>query len=71
MKVIQIPDPLYDYLLHVIEAHASSGIHPEEGLALNQLWISVKERATHVDDIAIRKMAEAGAPKEQALSGEI
>ncbi len=60
MKVIQLPDLLYDYLVHVIEKHASSGIHPEEGTAVAHLWDAVTKRATHIDDAEVRKMAAAG-----------
>lgn len=62
MKVIQLPDVLHDYLVHVIEKHAGSGIHPEEGVAVARLWEAVTKNATHIDDADVRKMAMAGAP---------
>ena len=60
MRVIQLPDVLFEYLVHVIEKHSSSGIHPEEGLAVFQLWDILKNRSTHIDDAAIEKMTAAG-----------
>ena len=59
MKVIQLPDVLHDYLVHVIEKHAGSGIHPEEGVAVARLWEFVTKNATHIDDAEVRKMAAA------------
>jgi hypothetical protein len=60
MKILQLPDVLYEYLVHVIEKHAGSGIHPEEGLAVSKLWEATKN-ATHIPDEQIAKMAAAGA----------
>jgi hypothetical protein len=37
MKVLLLPDNLFDYLQHVVRAHAAAGIDPEEGLAIYQL----------------------------------
>jgi hypothetical protein len=62
MKVIQLPDVLHEYLLHVIEKHAGSGIHPEEGTALAHLWDAVSKHAQHFDDAQIKAMATAGTP---------
>jgi hypothetical protein len=61
MKVIQLPDVLHDYLVHVIEKHAGSGIHPEEGIAVARLWEAVTKNVTHIPDAEIAKMAAAGA----------
>jgi hypothetical protein len=66
MKVIQLPDVLHEYLLGLIEMHAGRGIHPEEGLAVNRLWDAVKNRATHIDEGDIQKMAVAGGPDGQS-----
>lgn len=66
MKVIQLPDVLHEYLLGLIETHAGRGIHPEEGLAVNRLWDAVKNHATHIDEDAIQKMAEAATPGGQS-----
>lgn len=38
MKILQMPDPLHEYLLRVVESYSKSGIHPEEGFALYKLW---------------------------------
>jgi hypothetical protein len=62
MKVIQLPDVLHEYLVHVLEKHAGSGIHPEEGMAVSKLWEAITKNATHIDDADVRKMAAAGAP---------
>ena len=67
MKVIQLPDVLHDYLVHVIEKHAGSGIHPEEGVAVARLWEAVTKNATHIDDAEVRKMATAGVPQGQTI----
>jgi hypothetical protein len=62
MKVFQMPDVLYDYLVHIVEKHGASGIHPEEGFALSKVWEAVTKNVTHIDDAEVRKMADAGAP---------
>jgi hypothetical protein len=67
MKVIQLPDVLHEYLVHVIEKHAGSGIHPEEGLAVSKLWEAVTKQATHISDEQIAKMAAAGAQTGQSV----
>lgn len=46
MKVLLLPDNLYEYLNHVIRAHAGAGIDPEEGLAIYQLNQSVGQAQT-------------------------
>ncbi len=61
MKIIQLPDVLHEYLVHLIEAHAAQGIHPEEGLALYQLWDSAVVRVTTIPDAEMQKMAAAGS----------
>ena len=66
MKVIQLPDVLHDYLVHVIEKHAGSGIHPEEGVAVARLWEAITKQATHIDDAEVRKMAVAASPQGQS-----
>ena len=66
MKVIQLPDVLHEYLVHVIEAHAGKGIHPEEGVAVARLYEAVTKNATHIDDAEVRKMAAAATPQEQS-----
>jgi len=70
MKVIQLPDVLHEYLVHVLEKHAASGIHPEEGLAVSKLWESVT-KAVHIPDEQIAKMAAAGAPTGQSVPGPV
>jgi len=67
MKVIQLPDVLHDYLVHVIEKHAGSGIHPEEGVAIARLWEAVTKQATHIDDAEVRKMAATATPQGQSI----
>jgi hypothetical protein len=61
MKVYQLPDVLHEYLVHVIEKHAASGIHPEEGVAIARLWEAVTKQVTHIDDAQVKAMAAAGA----------
>jgi hypothetical protein len=70
MKILQLPDVLHEYLVHVIEKHAGSGIHPEEGLAVSKLWEATKN-ATHIPDEQIAKMAAAGAYTGQSVPGPI
>jgi hypothetical protein len=62
MKVFQMADVLHEYLVHIVEKHGASGIHPEEGLALSKVWEAVTKNVTHIDDAEVRKMAAAGAP---------
>jgi len=71
MKVIQLPDVLHDYLVHVIEKHAAGGIHPDEGLAVSKLWEAVTKTVTHVPDDHIRAMAASGTPTGQSTPGPI
>jgi hypothetical protein len=66
MKIIQLPDVLHDYLVHVVERHAQQGIHPEEGTAIAQLWEYVTKNVQHLDDQELRKMAAAGTPTGQS-----
>jgi hypothetical protein len=66
MKVIQLPDVLHEYLVHVIEKHAGSGIHPEEGIAIANLWSAVTKNVTHIADEEIKKMAAAASPQGQS-----
>jgi hypothetical protein len=66
MKIIQLPDVLHDYLVHVLEKHAASGIHPEEGLAISKLWEAATKNVTHVPDAEIAKMAAAGVASGQS-----
>lgn len=71
MKIIQLPDVLHEYLVHVIEKHAAGGIHPDEGLAVSKLWEAVTKSATHIPDEQIAKMAAAGAITGQSVPGPI
>jgi hypothetical protein len=66
MKVLQLPDVLHEYLVHVLEKHAASGIHPEEGMAIAKLWEATVKNVTHIDDTAIAKAAVAGSPAGQS-----
>ena len=66
MKVIQLPDVLHEYLVHVVENHAGKGIHPEEGIAIARLYEAVTKNVTHIDDAEVRKMAAAAAPQGQS-----
>jgi hypothetical protein len=66
MKVITLPDVLHEYLVHVIEKHATGGIHPEEGIAVASLWDAVTKKVSHIDDAAVQKMAKAGSPQGQS-----
>lgn len=65
MKILQLPDVLHEYLVHVVEKHAQQGIHPEEGVAIAHLWEAVTKKVQTIDDEEIRKMAAAGAPGGQ------
>lgn len=67
MKVLQLPDVLHEYLVHVLEKHAASGIHPEEGLALSKLWDASTKSVTHIPDAEIAKMATAGLRTGQSV----
>jgi len=67
MKVIQLPDVLHDYLVHVVEKHAGSGIHPEEGVAIARLWEAITKHVSHIDDAEVRKMAASGTPQGQTI----
>jgi hypothetical protein len=62
MKIIQIPDVLHQYLIHVLETHASRGIHPDEGLAVNRLWEAVTVHVTTISDAEIEKAAKPEPP---------
>jgi hypothetical protein len=66
MKVLQLPDVLHEYLVHVLEKHASSGIHPEEGIAVAHLWDAVTKHAQHFDDQQVRAAAAAATPQGQS-----
>jgi len=70
MKVITLPDVLHEYLVHVIEKHATGGIHPEEGIAVASLWDAVTKKVNHIDDAAVQKMAAAGTPSGQSAPPE-
>jgi hypothetical protein len=66
MKVITLPDVLHEYLVHVIEKHATGGIHPEEGIAVASLWDAVTKKVNHIDDASVAKFAQAGTPAGQS-----
>jgi hypothetical protein len=68
MKICQLPDVLHEYLVHILEKHAASGIHPEEGMAVAKLWEAVTKNVTHIDDVEVRKMAAAGTPPAEGGS---
>jgi len=63
MKVITLPDMLHDYLLHVLTTYHG---HPEEGIALANLWDAVAKKANHIDDSKVAKFAQAGTPAGQS-----
>jgi hypothetical protein len=67
MKILQLPDVLHEYLVHVLEKHAASGIHPEEGLAVSKLWEAATKNVTHIPDTEIARMAAAGAASGQSV----
>jgi hypothetical protein len=62
MKILNLPDVLHEYLIHLLETHAARGIHPEEGMAIARLWDCVNNRATTIPDAEIEKMVKAGTP---------
>jgi hypothetical protein len=66
MKILQLPDVLHEYLVHVVEKHAQQGIHPEEGVAIAHLWEAVTKKVQHIDDKELMKMAAAGTPGGQS-----
>src|SRR5208337_3092368 len=55
MKILQLQDDLYAYLVHVVQTHAGGGIDPEEGLAVYKLWEAVTKNATTIDPEALAK----------------
>jgi hypothetical protein len=65
MKILQLPDVLHEYLVHVVEKHAQQGIHPEEGVAIAHLWEAVTKHVQHIDEKEMMKMAVAGTPDGQ------
>jgi hypothetical protein len=67
MKVIQLPDDLYQFLLVVQQRHAANGIDPAEGLAVYHLWEFTK-KAQHIDDAALQAQA---AEREPEISEEL
>jgi len=66
MKILQLPDVLHEYLVHVVEKHAQQGIHPEEGVAIAHLWEAVTKHVQHIDEKEMLKMAVAGTPDGQS-----
>jgi hypothetical protein len=58
MKLVQMRDDLYEYLVYVVESHATRGLPPNECLAMHQLWEHVTKGVTHIDDA---KLAAAEA----------
>jgi len=46
MRVILLPENLYEYLNHVVRSHAAAGIEPDEGLAIYQLNQHVAQAQT-------------------------
>lgn len=67
MKILQLPDVLHEYLIHVVEKHAQQGIHPEEGVAIAHLWEAVTKQVQSIDDKELMKMAAAGTPGGQSV----
>lgn len=67
MKILQLPDVLHEYLIHVVEKHAQQGIHPEEGVAIAHLWDAVTKNVQSIDDKEIMKMAAASMPSGQSI----
>lgn len=63
MKVIQLPDVLHEYLVHVLLTYHA---HPTEGVAVANLWDAVTKNVTHIDDAEVRKMAAAATPQTQS-----
>lgn len=66
MKILQLPDVLHEYLVHVVEKHAQQGIHPEEGVAIAHLWEAVTKKVQSIDDKELMKAAAAGLPSGQS-----
>lgn len=66
MKIVQLPDVLHEYLVHVIEKHAAGGIRPEEGIAVAKLWEAVTN-PTHIDEAQIAKKAAASSRSGESL----
>jgi hypothetical protein len=46
LKVVQMDEKVFDYLLHVVENYAKGGIVPNEGMALYLLWQAINEAQT-------------------------
>lgn len=55
MKIIQLPETLHEYLMHLIESHAARGVHPKEGLALYHLYDEVTNHAQSIPDEEIQR----------------
>lgn len=67
MKIIQLPDVLHEYLVHVLLTYRA---HPSEGIGMANLWEAVTKNATHIDDAQVRAMAAAGTPPTEAPAND-
>jgi len=62
VKVILLPDNLFDYLNHVIRTHAGAGIDPSEGLAIYQLNQHVAQAQTvDVSNLGKARLDQVGS----------
>lgn len=61
MKVLLLPESLYEYLVHVVRTHSSTGIEPDEGMAVYQLWQHVQGAQTvDVSDLGKAQLEKIG-----------
>jgi hypothetical protein len=63
MKVVTLPDVLHEYLVHVLLTYHA---HPEEGVAMANLWEACAKKVTHIDDKHVQETAKAGTPAGQS-----
>src|SRR5208282_4234401 len=62
MKVLLLPENIFDYLNHVICSYAGAGIKPEEGLAIYQLNQHVAQAQTvDVSNLGKVKLDQVGS----------
>lgn len=78
LKVLVLPDNLYEYLNHVVHSYSRAGHEPEEGLAIYQLNQAVGEAqsvdVSNLGKIKLEKLGPGGvtmtiAPEEAVKEG--
>lgn len=66
MKIISIPDVLHPYLVEILELHASRGIHPQEGMAINRLYEAVANAVSLPDSEIAKGSTVATVPPSRS-----